>query len=339
MAAQTSDLERVLAQAEQSLLPVPMPPASLSVRLRTSTPLRRLLPRRLAIARAQAKGRAAWEHPGEREQALATMNAILAGTSRAGEVQQLARRRLIEEAVQQELFWQPWRAVSMDPASSANLKRTLASDRRKLVSALHMGPYFLTMSAFAGAGHSTIVVSAPWFFQTPTPDYWGRRMAHWRKGVRLRGERLMCSGGSFANVKALLERGEIVMNYFDMPGSQRTHFLGKPVMLTGGSAQLAYQTEALILPVRPRRVAGRVWVDVSEPLDPLDFAGPHDLHVALAEVQERRILELPETLEDPNRAGAWEHGASADEWAVPQAGAQAPSPPERQARTGASGPG
>ncbi len=297
-----------------------MPAVDLRLRLRTSTGLRRVLPRRLAIRRATANGRTAWKRTDEREHALRTMRAILGGTSRADELEQLARRRLIEQSVEDALFWQPWQTVSVDGASCANRQLALSSKRRVLLSTCHLGPYFLSMSAFSSVGLSPIAVSAPWFFASPSPDYWGRRLARWRQGLSDRGQRLVCSADAFPVIRALLEQGEMVLNYFDMPGSSRIRFLGKPVMLTGGSARLAFETDALILPLRARRAGDRVWTDFSAPLDPHGFAGAAELHEALARVHERWVLELPHTLEDPNRAGAWEQGASEREWARPGRG-------------------
>ena len=323
----SNDLSAAVAAATRPLDRSPTPSVDLRLRLATSTELRRLLPTGLVVRRSVAKGRARWEDPHERRHALETMSAILAGTARADEVEQLARRRLVEETVQEALFWQPWRTASIDEASRANQRRALSANRRLLLSACHFGPYFLNMSTFAALGCSTIAVSAPWFFRAPSPDYWGRRLARWRRGLTARNQRLATTDGGFALVRALLERGEIVLNYFDMPGSRRTDFLGKPVMLTGGSSQLAFQTEALVLPLRARRDGDRVWTDVFDPLDPLDFASAEELHLALAAVHERSILEIPETLEDPNRAGAWEQTASEREWARPSREAARPAQP------------
>ncbi len=250
------------------------------------------------------------ERPDERELALRAMRVILGGTSRAAELEQLARRRLIEQSVENALFWQPWPTVGVDRASCAKRQLALSANRPVLLSTCHLGPYFLNMSTFSSLGLSPIAVSAPWFFASPSADYWGRRLARWRQGLSERGQRLACSANAFPVIRALLEQGEIVLNYFDIPGSSRMRFLGKPVMLTGGSARLAFETDALILPLRARRAGNRVWTDFSAPLDPRAFAGTAQLQEALARVHERWVLELPHTLEDPNRAGAWEQGAS-----------------------------
>ncbi len=327
-APETRDLRAAVEAARLPRQAPATPPAALPVRLKTSTALRRLLPTPLVVRRAVATGRAAWQDQDERRRALEATAAIVAGTARAGEVDALARLRLIDEHAQRALFWQPWRAVSVDAASVANLRLALSSERRLLLSACHLGPYFLNMSALTSLECSPVVVAAPWFFAQPTPDYWGRRLARWRRGIADRGERLACSAGGFAVAKALLEQGEKVLMYFDMPGSRRTRFLGKPVMLASGSAELAHQTDALVLALRARRVGARVWTDVSAPLDAREHAGARELHDALAAVHERWVLELPETLEDPHRAGAWEGGATEREWARAQQDAGASSPGE-----------
>ena len=341
--AANRDLAAAIEAAKQPLKVPPMPPVDLRVRLRTSTQRRRLVPTSLVVRRATAKGRAEWENPEERELALASMNAILGGTEHAGEIEARARQRLIEEEVQRALYWQPWPTSKVSASSAANLELALSANRPVLISACHLGPYFLQMSAVTSLGHTPYAVAAPWFFEDPTPDYWGRRLARWWSGIAKRGERLVYSVGAFPILSALLEQGEKVLIYFDMPGGTRTNFLGKPVMLSSGSAKLAFGAQALVLPLRARRAGDRVWTDVFTPLDARDFADADELHTALAAVHERSILELPETMEDPNRAGAWENGATEHEWVRPAPDQrtppdqQAPSLPQPGAETSALG--
>jgi hypothetical protein len=336
-ATQIRDLSAAIEAAKQPLKVPSMPSAALRVRLRTSTRLRRLLPTGLVIRRAVAKGKAEWQNPARRQYALASMSAILGGTERAGEIEACARRRLIDEEVQRALYWQPWRISQVDETSAANLQRAFSSNRCVLISACHLGPYFLQMSAVTSLGHSPYVVAAPWFFQDPTPDYWGRRLARWWSGIAKRGERLVYSVGAFPVLSALLEQGEKVLIYFDMPGGTRTDFLGKPVMLSSGSAKLAWGAQALVLPLRARRAGTQIWTDVFPPLDAREYTDADALHKALAAVHERSILELPETMEDPNRAGAWENGASEHEWARGAPHEQAPSSPQPGTETLALG--
>ena len=126
----------------------------------------------------------------------------------------------------------------------------------------------------------------------------------------------MPARGSFEIVQTLLRRGEPVFLFFDMPGPRETRFLGKPVMLADGTAQLAARADALVLPLRSRRVGSEVWLDACAPLDPRDFASSDELHDALAAQHERWILENPAALEDPRSTG-WE--ATVRAWTRPGA--------------------
>jgi lauroyl/myristoyl acyltransferase len=318
METEPFELVAALVAAKRMVERCPLPGADLRLRLATTLWLRRLIPTRLAIRRAEAHGRRLWEESGEaRARARAAMDAIVGGTERAGEVEALARQHVIEGMVREAFFWQPWKAPAMDEASATRLREACASDRGVLFSPCHVGPYLLCVSAISELGRTPYSAAGAWLFQTPAPGYWGRRVARRRCEAHARNERLICSVGSFPVLNALLEEGEVVSVFFVMPGSRETHFLGKTVMLATGSARLAVQADALVLPVRARRAGHRVWLDVADPVDPRDFAGIDELHDALAARHERWILELPAASEDPNREGAWENSATAEAWMRP----------------------
>lgn len=311
-----SDLTAALARARLPVQPPVVPPASLGVRIRTAPRLHRMLPTRIAVRRAQRRGAATWKrYPEERERARAAMAAVVAGTQHAGRIEALSREHMIESEVHRVLFWQPLRTASIDERSRANLDASLRAGRGVLLSSCHTGPVFQTMSVLAARGKGSFCVAAPWFFEPPSHDYWGRRVARWWRVAAARREHVIMSAGCFPVLRALLRQGELVWLLFDMPGSRETYFLGKPVMLSSSSARLASEADALILPLRARREGHGTWVDVAEALDPRLFTGEESLHEALAEVHERWILERPEALEDPRRKGAWEAGASAERWA------------------------
>ena len=292
----------------------PMPAAPLAVRLRTSTAVRRVIPTGIALARAERKGERRWLDPGQRARASAAMETILAGTPRAAEVTELARLHLIEEEAIAAIFWAPWRTSLLTDASARTVRQVLAGGRPLMISVCHLGPYFQQFSGLTPFGVNAIVVSGDWFFEDPPPGQWGRRLARWARGVAEARVRLIPATGSFEPVRALLEMGEPVGSYFDMPGSIRTRFLGKPVELASGTAQLAHQTGSIVMPMRARREGAQPWTDVLEPLDAREFASAAELHVALAAVHERSILAAPEALEDPARPGSWGAGASAAAW-------------------------
>jgi benzoate-CoA ligase family protein len=319
-AAQASYLERALESVERPLPAPRMPPASPVLRVKTSAWVRSVVPVRIAVSRAERRGRHVWErYSGERAQALAAMETILAGTSRAAELPQLARASMVEGKIDRALFWQrPWSAT-LDAESGARLEQALSAGRGVLLSACHMGPYYRLQCVRPLDGPDTYLVPGAWFFEPPSSDHWGRRLARWRKGTN---SRLVPAKGSFRIIQMLLERGERVLLFFDMPGARETRFLGKPVALADGTAQLAIRADALVVPVRARRHGYRVCVDVGAPLDPREFAGVDQLIDTLAALHERWILELPETMADPRTFG-WEQGARPDAWVAP--GAHAPA--------------
>jgi benzoate-CoA ligase len=311
---QTSDLAAALETIRRQSVPPRMPHASLAIRAKTSPWVRSLLPTRVLVNRAARRGRAIWDRSAsEREDAIAGMATIIAGTSRAHELRELAQLHLIESLIDRVLFWQqPWSA-KVDPRSAARLQEALAGGRGVLLSCCHLGPYYRLQCAPPFKGRDAYLVPGPWFFEAPSRNYWGRRLARWRKGTK---SRLVPADGSFSIIQALLERGDPVFLFFDMPGQRETRFLGKSAMLAAGSAQLAVRANALVLPVRARRVGNHVWIDVDAPLDPQEFAGVDELHDALAALHERWILESPAAMQDPRSTG-WEHGATAQAWIRP----------------------
>ncbi len=328
-----ADLTALLQDLQRPLKPPAMPPASLGIRVRTTPWLRRATPTRIVVARAVRQGAALWENnPEQRKHARAAIEAIVAGTHRAGEAEALARDHTIEGEALRALFWQPWKAARLDAQSDERLREALAQGRGVLLSSCHMGPFFHSASLGVSAERTLYAVGGPWCFEPPSPDYWGRRVVRRLRGLSTHGGRLVRSVGAFPVLQELLRDGELVFVQFDVPGSHPTDFLGKSVMLTQGSARLALQADAPILPLRPRRDAHRVWMDIQAPLDPRDFANVGELHWALTDVHERLILELPHTLEDPHRPGFWEEGATAHAWTRPAvqtspASVQTPPPP------------
>lgn len=318
-----SELLATLERAMERSAPPAMPGAPVGVRLQSSPLLRGLVPKRVAVRRAERRAARLWEDPEERESAIAAMKATISGTRREPQLREIARDHLIERGAQRALFWHRWSA-QVDRDSAERVRAALASARGVLLSACHLGPYFCTEYAPPFLGHPTYLAAGAWFFQQPSADEWGRRLAHWRRSVR---SRMLPVEGSFPVLQKLLARGDAVFVYFDMPGPRRTRFLGKPAMLADGSAQLALRADALVLPLRARRVGAEVWVDAAEPLDPREHAGAEELHEALAALHEAWILENPAAKEDPRQTG-WQAGATPEAWVRPRT-AQGAEPAER----------
>ena len=313
MATTHNDTEpRSLPEGVLVLSPPRMPPAPLRIRLKTSTLLRRLVPSRLASARAERKGARLFdEDPATREEAVRRMEAVLAGTPRAAELEQLARRSAIEREAWNAVFWQPWPRPCLSPGSAERVLAARETGRGVIFSLCHLGPYFANARTLWSIGVECCVVSGDWFFEEPSHDLWGRRLARWRRG--LPPVPLVRPRGSFAALAELLSQGRCVMIYFDLPGRRETRFLGKPAWLVDGTARLAMQTGALIVPLRPHRDGPRHVLEAFEPVDPRAFADAGELHDALAALHERLVLEHAEEIEDPVEIG-WGDGATPTVW-------------------------
>ncbi len=292
-----------------------MPRATLRVRLGTSPAIRRMLPARLMVARAERKADRLWrEQAPDRAYALRTMEAVVAGTEREAELEQIAERHLAEVQVWDELFWQPWTAPRVDPRSRELLLDTCTGERGVVLSACHVGPYFNKAIALVALGIEPYVVAGDFYFEEPSNDRWGRRVARWRRGSP--GLPLVRPRGSFAVLAKVLARGEIVLVYFDMPGPRESRFLGKSAMLADGTARLAVETDSLVLPLRSYRDGHRLGLRAREPIDPRDFDGVDALHAELARNHEREILAEPEAMADPADFG-WGAGATPQAWTRP----------------------
>jgi benzoate-CoA ligase family protein len=329
-AADLSEHERAqLAELDEPKRRTRMPSAPLGMRLRTSALVNALLPAGVVVARAERRAAAIWELDGEeRRAAVAATQIVLAGTSRAGELEQLSRRHLIEQLANRALFWQrPWRARTAED-SRQRIEQALAGDGGLLLSACHTGPYPQLDVAEPFRRRGVYLVPGPWSFDTPRPGAWGRRLARWRNGSPSRPVR---ATGSFRIIQALLRRGEAVFVFFDMPGPRQTPFLGKPTMLAEGTAQLSVRTGAPVLPVRARREGSTVWIDAGPLFDPSAHAGADQLHDALAAFHERWILEAPAAMDDPREFG-WRDGAAPEAWVAPTDGTDgAAGGPDRRA--------
>ena len=262
----------------------------------------RRIPARVAVAVAVARGRADWRDPQARERARAAIEAIV---GHVPEREALARAHLIESAVREELIWRPSHLDGAPFAGREHVEHALASGRGVIASFVHSGPFPGIARSLAEVSPSVHAVAADWAFVTSTDDAAGRRRAQWRAILDAAGVSLINAHGSYDAVAAVLRDGGLVVIAFDMSGGQQTTFSGRRVALASGTARLAFETRALVVPIWRARDRWRVRTIAAPAVDPAAHASWHDLHTALAAIHSRWILARPAALEDPCRPGWW----------------------------------
>jgi lauroyl/myristoyl acyltransferase len=290
-----------------------------SSRARLSYALKRRVPLAAKIAMAEAMGRLdAVRKPAELEEARTVTRAIVTGTHREGELEAIARRRLVAERLHEASFWRArW---DRDPVAGGDyLHAAVAAGRGVIISFCHLGAFRGSIAPVKNReGRTTYVATNSWILEPPDGSEWSVRVEHWRRGLARSDGRVVKMPGTFETLAALLERHEVTMLAFDMPGSIDTRFLGKSVMLASGTAKLALRTDALVLPMRRVRRGVHLVIEYGPPVDPRGYDDAGSLHRDLAALHERWILERPEALEDPRRPGAWENCADPSGWPRPQ---------------------
>jgi lauroyl/myristoyl acyltransferase len=263
---------------------------------------RRRIPSPVAVAVAVARGRRAWRDPQARAGARAAIEAIVGNVP---ERDALARRHLVETAVREELIWRPWQLSGARLDGRAHLEDALATRRGVIASFVHSGPFPGVGGALAEVSDRTHTVVGGWLHDRSDDRAEERRRLRWRANLGLAGASVIEAAGSYAAIAALLRAGELVAMGFDVPGTDETEFIGRRIALVSGTARLAFETGALVVPVWRARDRWRPLTIAAPAVDPAGHATWQELHAALASIHSRWILARPAELENPCRPGWW----------------------------------
>jgi len=252
-------------------------------------------------------------------EARLAMEAIVAGTSRAGEVDDLAIAYLREKAALEELFWRPWLLPKRRWSNVEHREAAVADGVGIIFNYLHRGP-FVAVDGVLGDETSRVVgVTGDWMHAPPTPTLWGRRIVMTKRTLARAGMGMIRAAGSYQVLEALLQRGTPIIMAFDVPGSHRMQWLGKPVDISLSAARLSWTTGATIVPYWTEHEGARHTGSYGAPLRPADHGSMEELHEALAAAHEPKVLEAPELMENVRRAGFWED-ATGEGWPRPKKG-------------------
>lgn len=288
----------------------PVPWGGLVARLRASELLRRFVPLPVARAAIIAAHRAALaRQPEKLAFARATVEAVVGGTAYDGDLDELAFQHLLIWSLGWEWAWRPWLVRKMPVVG---LERLAGLDHRRgvIFSRTHMGPPGGVAALARAVGPIDQAVGS-YLFEPNPPGYNGYQNEQGRKLMTEAGIVMHNAGGSAAVLTDVLKRGGRVLLHFDVPGSTPVRFLGKTVEMKSGTARLAMDTDAVVVPVStlPR---GRHWtLHVDDPIDPRSFDDSAGLMQAVASVHERLVLAAPYRLESPLRDGGWAEATAA----------------------------
>lgn len=309
MTSETQSVDELVLRLDgRSTLP------SAGLRKSITDGLRRITPAGPAVRRASR----ARSFPDEEvAQARLTMEAIVAHTPRAGDVDALAVAFLREQAALEELFWRPWLLPKRRWTAVHHRDAAMADGVGVILSYLHRGP-FAAVNGILGEQTSRVVaVTGDWMHAPPAPGLWGRRVALTKRTLARSGIGLIPAAGSYQVLEALLQQATPIIMAFDMPGSHRMQWLGKPVDISLSSARLAWSTGATIVPYWTSHQGAQHTGEFGAPLRPADHGSIEELQEALGAAHEPRVLAAPEMMEDVRRPGAWVD-ATGDGWLRPK---------------------
>jgi KDO2-lipid IV(A) lauroyltransferase len=230
-----------------------------------------------------------------RREGLARAAAVLGPDASPRARRAFARRELGERLATGELFWRPWRAGRERVEGFEHLAAARAGGRGVILVSAHVGPSGSLIHALAARGIRLYISR----FRRVRDDRvrYGlearraRQHMRWTEAV---GCRWVGRGDAYRVFRALLERGEVCWLYFDVKGSVETEMGGREFRLAGGSAALARETGAPIVPAFALRRGHRAVCWLEEPIDPAGFPDAAELHRHLASVVGRVLFGHPE---------------------------------------------
>ncbi|MGY1745207.1 LpxL/LpxP family acyltransferase [Blastococcus sp. SYSU D00695] len=259
----------------------------------------------VAVRALQAAFRRRTARSGRLERSRAELAAIVGGTPVEARIDELASIRPGALHGAAELQWRPWRIGEVPVEGLEHLRAARAAGRGVLLSHVHHGPPNSRFRLGRELPGIHLVVGE-WFSEPPRAGYLGYRFEQTRRLVRDFGLVPVPAPGSRPLLAEVLRSGGAVQLALDMPGSTVTRFLGKPVEMASGTARLAAETGAAVVPVAMVHDGGHRWrIRLGQPMDPAEWDTWQELHQALADWHSDAVLASPEYLEDPGRSGAW----------------------------------
>lgn len=246
-----------------------------------------------AITRARTRRKLGDE--GAVAKARAEMD-FLIGAIRPGDVDRATRAYVERDVMRSELRYHP-RLIARQPVANLEaLERARAAGRGVVVSFLHHGHYEGSVASLAWAGQPLTMLVSDDMLAEDAPTFLRQ---HVRVG-RVLGNRTIAASEGMAACKEALQGGEPIAVATDVPGRSPLTFLGAQRLGSSGAARMALDTGALVVMLFARCAAdGTLSIELSEPIEPADFADPHQLLLHLLAAHEAPVLAWPEGYHQP----------------------------------------
>jgi lauroyl/myristoyl acyltransferase len=251
-------------------------------RLYASRWVHRLVPTRLAIPAAILAGRARWHTDARLRRRSRQWAAAILDGSDPGAVTRLARLVCVEQTVKDVVIWRPWALRRAELRGLRHLRSAQAAGRGVLVVTAHT--QLVNQVSLSLLAHGIRLNSAAARIVRAPTGYRGLVAVGKRRNGQESGIRYLMPGRAYSLFRELLRRGEACLLTFDRPGSRETRIGGRTVHLARGSAELAFETGAPIVPIVGVREGTRLVCHVRPVMESAGYRDTSELHQHLASV-------------------------------------------------------
>jgi hypothetical protein len=179
------------------------------------------------------------------------------------------------------------------------LHDAVASGRPVILAGTHIG-WGNGFIAYNLGYRNLACVSLPWL--VPPDGRLPRGLAGYgarnlRDRSRIAGTLFLPSGGSYNVLRGLLQQRRICILMIDIPGEHLTRMAGKNAYLRTGTARLAYETGALVVPIVGLLDRSGPTLAVHEPIDAAAAEGWEEILDDLAQIHGELVLSHPASVE------------------------------------------
>lgn len=262
---------------------------------------RRAYPVRVGTWLARARAERAWRTDARaRTDALAAMELLVGRTSRAGDLEQLARAHLYETFLHEELAWRLDVVMTLPVTGLEHLRPHVTAGTGVLLSVLHQGHFGAHAACVARHGFPVSVLVASTLYGEQPRNFAGLyRRQLFATFSSSPDVTLVDATGSYAEVRTLLEAGRTVLLACDMKGSTAVRFLGRTVGVPSGTARLSMETGAPIVPLSVASDGRLERLHLQEALQPAEHRDAAALLQAVFDRHAPAVLAWPQGYERP----------------------------------------